>query len=152
MLESPATNLRCEGVMWPEAWLWCMNPLRSSTVAISLPALMLAMSHARCFPASGPSGRSVSYLACQIERASSTAVSECSWAGVTGKFVRSKIEDCSSEVPAAEAKKAEGASVETLRMPRPPSLIGRVALIHYYYYYYYYYYCNCCYCYCCCCC
>ena len=31
-LESPATNLRCVGMMWPEAWLWCMNPLRSSKV------------------------------------------------------------------------------------------------------------------------
>ena len=43
----------------------------------------------------------------------------------------------------AEAKKAEGASIATVRIPRPPSLIGRVACVHwsfYYYYYYYYYY------------
>ena len=29
----------------------------------------------------------------------------------------------------AETKKAEGASIATLRIPRPPSLIGRVVFI-----------------------
>ena len=64
--------------------------------SIFLPALTLAMSHARCLLASEPSGCSASYLACQIERVSLTAVSECPWAGVTGKFVRNTIEDWSS--------------------------------------------------------
>jgi hypothetical protein len=33
-------------------------------------------------------------------------------------------------VPAADAKKAESASVDTIRTPRPPSLTGRVACTH----------------------
>jgi len=33
-------------------------------------------------------------------------------------------------VPAAEAKKAEGASDDTRRTPRPPFLTGRLACIH----------------------
>ena len=37
--------------------------------------------------------------------------------------------DCRFRVPAAEAKKAEGASRAALRIPSPPSLTGRLACI-----------------------
>ena len=46
----------------------------------------------------------------------------------SGKLAGSK-EDCKGKVNAAEAKKAEGASKSTLRMPNPPYLTGKLAWI-----------------------
>ena len=59
----------------------------------------------------------------------------------------------SSEAPSADGKKADGAKVEALWNPSPPTLTGRVAcsqvslqsksmlvILHPIYYYYYYYY------------
>ena len=91
------------GIASNQSLLWGADVARSLALVYessafiqskSLPAPTLAMSHARCFPASEPYGCSASYLACQIERVSSTAESKCPW--VTGKFVRSKMEDWSS--------------------------------------------------------
>ena len=41
-----------------------------------------------------------------------------------------RIRHCKSRVAAAEAMKAESASDATLRMPRPPNLVGRPACDH----------------------
>ena len=94
---------------------------------ISLTTWMFALSHALCLQASSPTGGSVSGLAHQMARASSTDESECSWISIDDIDDRCKMDHCNSYVQAAEAKTAKGASVDTLRIPRPSSRTRRLA-------------------------
>ena len=83
---------------------------------------MEARSQLLCRCASSADGSVAEYRAAQICRV---------WEihGSSSTVVNSKMLDCRFRVPAAEAKKAEGASRAALRIPSPPSLTGRLACI-----------------------
>ena len=98
---------------------WSLSEMSSVSSAFS----MHGSSQELCLAAFVTIGASDENLDVQDDNADSTNVS-C-W---MSHLVRMRA--WRSSVPAAEAKLAEGASVTTLRIPRPPSLTGRLAWIH----------------------
>jgi hypothetical protein len=55
----------------------------------------------------------------------------CSHAGLSMEVPDiMRMPACNSFVPAADAKKADGASDDTRRMPNPPLLTGKLAFCH----------------------
>ena len=77
-------------------------------------------SHDRWRRASVSLGQERAFKELQVSRADATTVS-------TPTLHATSIRSCRSRVFAAEAKKAESASEDTRRIPRPPSRIGRLA-------------------------
>ena len=81
------------------------------------------VSQASCLTAASSAGHGSEYIADQLAQASMYSAS-----GVGQHDVR--ITCRRSDVLAAEARKAESASEVARRIPRPPSLIGRLACSH----------------------
>ena len=84
------------------------------------------LSHSRCLPAASPSGLRTPGWLNLADQCAKTAVT----AESTGARQLSRISSWRRRVPAADAKKAEGASDDTRRIPRPPFLTGRLACSH----------------------
>ena len=93
----------------------------ASTDALS--AVTEGLSHVACFDEAGCRGQGRLWVVDHKDRMATTAVSR-------GALHLASISSWRSQVLAAEAKNAEGASEATLRIPRPPSLTGRLACVH----------------------
>ena len=84
---------------------------------------MHGLSHVACFDEAGCGGHGRLCVVDHIVRMASTVVSK-------DALHLASMSSWRSSVLAAEAKKAEGASEATRRIPKPPSLTGRLACVH----------------------
>ena len=101
------------------SWL---STAEDNTVALSMS--IESLSHEACFNEAGCWGQD--WFTCvdnHSVRVTSTAKSD-------GALHLRRVMSWRSRVLAADAKKAEGASAAARRIPRPPSLTGRLACIH----------------------
>ena len=121
-LDMPSTSPHCQVRMWLAVWPCRLEFWRLPVGFVGSSGWINSLSQDDWFIALGPVGAVPLKSVSQISRVDVMNGSEAGWQ-------RTRMSLWRSSVAAADAKKAEGASISTLRTPSPSQRIGWLAWI-----------------------